>query len=107
VKTRLQSLGFHKCDWCRCASVVLVGALRLNVRGEGKVFQTAMNGCTPLCYETLNLCGGAGAPFEVLDGSAAVNDGVIAALMVGLALLTALLSCVKIVARQNTRERHR
>lgn len=64
-----------------CSSVVLVGALRLNVKGEGKIFQTAMNGCQPLSIDGGGSGGAAMAPFEALGGDTAVNDGVIAALM--------------------------
>ena len=63
-----------------CSSVVLVGALRLNVKGEGKIFQTVMNGCQPLSPGGGG-GGGDATPFEELDGDVVVNDGVIAAIM--------------------------
>ena len=54
--------------------VLLVGAMRLNVKGEdGKFFQVVMTGAAPLTL--------AGAGVEALDGGVRVNDGVIAALM--------------------------
>lgn len=62
-----------------CTSVVLVGALKLNVKGEGKIFQAVMNGCQALDAGAAGVRGA--AAFEALPGGTAVNDGVIAALM--------------------------